>query len=496
MSEAYEKLIFELSSDGSLGISLPESDVPEVEIGNVLPADHLRAEPPDLPSVSEPDALRHFITLSTKNHHIDRGIYPLGSCTMKYNPKINENLARLRGFVAAHPYFPDRSVQGTLSLLHELSEMLCEIAGMNAVTLQPAAGAQGEFTALLMIRKYHRRNKRNPRKVILPDSAHGTNPASVSMAGYDVVQIPSSPAGRVDVEKLALHCNDDLAAFMLTNPNTLGMFESDIAKISHLVHEAGGMLYMDGANLNALLGIARPGDMGFDVVHFNMHKTFSTPHGGGGPGAGALGVKSELEPYLPVPVIASRKNRKGIDTFFLDYKRPQSIGRVHGFYGNAANLVRAYCFIRQHGAEGLAEVSKGAIINSAYLKKKLREHFDLPYEGETMHEFVLSGSRQKSKGVRTTDIAKRILDFGIHAPTVYFPLIVPEALMIEPTETESGESLDDFIRIMVQIADEVESDPEKVLSAPHSTPVSRLDEASAARDPDVCYRGPENVQPT
>lgn len=489
MSDAYDKLIFDLSSDGSLGISLPEYDVPQVESGDVLPTDHLRQEPPDLPSVSEPDVLRHFISLSTKNHHIDRGIYPLGSCTMKYNPKINENMARLRGFAAAHPYSPDRAVQGTLSLLFELSELLCEIAGMDAVTLQPAAGAQGEFTALLMIRKHHNRNKRDPRKVILPDSAHGTNPASVAMAGYQVIQIPSSSAGRVDLEKLALHCNDDLAAFMLTNPNTLGMFESDIAKISHVVHEAGGMLYMDGANLNALLGIARPGDMGFDVVHFNMHKTFSTPHGGGGPGAGALGVKSDLEPYLPAPMIARKKSRNGNFAFYLDHKRPLSVGRVHGFYGNVANLIRAYCYIRQHGAEGLAEVSRGAIINSVYLRNKLRERFELPYEGETMHEFVLSGSGQKSKGVRTADIAKRILDFGIHAPTVYFPLIVPEALMIEPTETESKESLDDFIRIMIQIADEVENDPGKVLSAPHSTPVSRLDEASAARDPDVCYRG-------
>lgn len=489
MSGIYEQLIFDLGSDGASGISLSDLDVPEVQIKDVFPADHLRGRPPDLPSVSEPDVVRHFISLSIKNHHIDRGIYPLGSCTMKYNPKINENMARLSGFTAAHPYYPDGAVQGTLSLLFELSELLCEIAGMDAVTLQPAAGAQGEFTALLMIRKYHRRNKRNPRKVIIPDSAHGTNPASVAMAGYEVIQIPSSAEGRVDVEKLALHCNDDLAAFMLTNPNTLGMFESDIAKIYHLVHQAGGMLYMDGANLNALLGIARPGDMGFDVVHFNMHKTFSTPHGGGGPGAGALGVKSELEPFLPVPIIARKKNRKGIDTFYLEYKRPHSIGRVHGFYGNVGNLIRAFCYIRQHGAAGLAEVSRGAIINSAYLKRKLRDRFDLPYDGETMHEFVLSGTRQKSLGVRTADIAKRILDFGIHAPTVYFPLIVPEALMIEPTETESKESLDDFIRVMVQIADEVENDPERVVSAPHTTPVSRLDEASAARDPDVCYQG-------
>ncbi len=488
MSGIYDKLIFNLSTEGTEGISLPESDVPEAEITDVIPADCIRNKPADLPSVSEPEVMRHFISLSVKNHHLDKGFYPLGSCTMKYNPKINESLARSERFTLAHPHSPDEITQGTLSLLYDLSSYLCEIAGMDAVTLQPAAGAHGEFTALLMIRAYHNSNKRTPKKVVIPDSAHGTNPASVAMAGYDVVQIESNSEGRVDLEKLAEHCDDDLAAFMLTNPNTLGLFESEIQKIAHLVHESGGMLYMDGANLNALLGIARPGDMGFDVVHFNMHKTFSTPHGGGGPGAGALGVKSILEPFLPAPSVEKKQDRKGTDFFFLDYKKPESIGRVHGFYGNIANLIRAYCYIRLNGASGLFEISKTAIINSAYLREKLRGRFDLPFDGGTMHEFVLSGLRQKARGVRTADIAKRILDFGVHAPTVYFPLIVPEALMIEPTETESKASLDNFAEILLSIADEVEKEPDKVRSAPHTTPVSRLDEARAARDLDISYQ--------
>jgi glycine dehydrogenase subunit 2 len=488
MSGIYDKSIFKMSSEETVGISLPEIDVPHVDAKEIFPEDCLRAKLPDLPPVSEPEVMRHFISLSLKNHHVDRGIYPLGSCTMKYNPKINENLARQPGFMLAHPYYPDGLVQGTLRLLYQLSEMLCEIAGMDAVTLQPAAGAQGEFSALLMIREYHRRNKRNPNKVILPDSAHGTNPASVTMAGYEVTQIASNSAGRVDIDAISKHCDDDMAAFMLTNPNTLGLFESDIQKIAHLVHESGGILYMDGANLNALLGITRPGDMGFDVVHFNMHKTFSTPHGGGGPGAGALGVNSALEPFLPVPVVARKQNRKGADFFHLDFKRPCTIGRIHGFYGNIGNLIRAYCYIRQNGAAGLAEVSETAIINASYLRERLKQRYELPFDGDTMHEFVLSGTRQRIKGVRTSDMGKRILDFGIHAPTVYFPLIVSEALMIEPTETESRASLDEFIRIMLEIADEVESDPETVRSAPHTTSVFRLDEASAARDPDVSYQ--------
>jgi glycine dehydrogenase subunit 2 len=489
MSELYDKLIFNLSMEDGAGISLPGLDVPGIDVAEALPADMLRKSPPMMPSIAEPDVVRHFIALSRKNHHIDKGIYPLGSCTMKYNPKINENLARLPNFAGAHPLFPENALQGTLSLLYELQEMLGEIAGMDAVTLQPAAGAHGEFTALLTIRAFHKKNKRDPQKVVIPDSAHGTNPASVVMAGYEVVQIKSNNRGLVDIEQLTPHCNDNLAAFMLTNPNTLGLFESDIQIIAHAVHEAGGLLYMDGANLNALLGLTRPGDMGFDVVHFNLHKTFSTPHGGGGPGAGALGVKSILEPFLPVPVVSRKPDRRGDDFYFLDYKKPDSIGKVHSFYGNFGNLLRAYCYIRNHGAEGLKENSEAAIVNAAYLREKLKELFDLPYNGGTLHEFVLSGSRYKSSGVKTLDIAKRILDFGIHAPTIYFPLIVSEALMIEPTETESKASLDSFIEVMKTIVEEIKSDPEKVKTAPHNTPVSRLNEALAARELDINYTG-------
>lgn len=488
MSELYDKIIFELSTPGTEGISLPLPDVPEVKPFDVIPSEFLRKNEAKLPSVSEPDVMRHFISLSLKNHHIDKGFYPLGSCTMKYNPKVNEKLARLPRFTSAHPHYPDELAQGTLSLLYQMQEMLAEIAGMDAVTLQPVAGAHGEFTALLMIRAYHAHNKRNPTKVVLPDSAHGTNPASVAMAGYEVIQIPSNAQGRVDLEQLAKVCNSDMAAFMLTNPNTLGIFEADIIEIARLVHGCGAMLYMDGANLNALLGITRPGDAGFDIVHYNTHKTFSTPHGGGGPGAGALSVKAVLEPFLPSPVVGKEYDRKGNDVYFLDNRRPLSIGAVHGFYGNVGNMIRAYCYIRHHGAQGLREVSETAIINARYLREKLRQKFDLPYDSPSLHEFVLSGDRQKAMGVKTLDIAKRILDFGIHAPTVYFPLIVHEALMIEPTETESKASLDNFIEIMYQIADEVEKNPEIVRSAPHNTPVKRLDEAMAAREPDVSYQ--------
>jgi glycine dehydrogenase subunit 2 len=487
MSLTYDKFVFDLSSPGTEGISLPPPDVPGVRADAVIPREYLRRTEANLPMVSEPEVMRHFVTLSLKNHHIDKGFYPLGSCTMKYNPKVNEKLARLPGFTEAHPNCPDSLVQGTLEIFYELSEMLKEIAGMDAVTAQPAAGAHGEFTALLMTRAYHGHNKRNPTKVVLPDSAHGTNPASVAMAGYEVIQIPSNSEGRVDLAKLAEVCDGDLAAFMLTNPNTLGLYEMEIKDIARLVHDAGGVLYMDGANLNALLGIVRPGDLGFDIVHFNTHKTFSTPHGGGGPGAGALGVKAFLEPFLPSPAVVRRDDKKGKTTYSLDYRRPLSIGPVHGFLGNAANLIRAYCYIRHHGGPGLREIAEGAIINANYLRSKLCRRYDLPYTGRSLHEFVLSGNRQKAMGVKTLDIAKRILDFGIHAPTIYFPLIVPEALMIEPTESESKASLDNFVEVMFQIADEAEKDPNIVRSAPQNTPVSRLDEASAARDPDVCY---------
>ncbi len=488
-----EKLIFELSSPGREGFSLPSVDVPEKESEELIPKYLLRKNPPALPEVSEVDVARHFIRLSILNHHIDKGFYPLGSCTMKYNPKINETLSRLPGFLNLHPHQPEETVQGALKLMFELGEYLKETAGMDQITLQPAAGAHGELTGLLMINAYHRKNKKPRSKVIIPDSAHGTNPASVVTAGFSTIQIKSNQKGLVDVEELKRVMNEDVAALMLTNPNTLGLFESQILEISQVVHDAGTLLYMDGANLNAMMGIAKPGDMGFDVVHFNLHKTFSTPHGGGGPGSGPLGVKANLAPFLPVPLVTKRINKKREEEYYLDYKRPLSIGRMHGFYGNFGVMVKAYAYIRQIGAKGLREVSENAILNANYLKENLKDYYLLPYDDVCQHEFVLSGVNQRAKGVKTLDIAKRLLDFGLHAPTVYFPLIVPEALMIEPTETESKESLDGFIHAMIQIAKEAEENPEIVISAPQNTPVTRLDEVKAARDLNVRWKKTKNT---
>lgn len=477
-----EKLIFELSSPGRKGYSLPQLDCPQKGVEKILPKEFLRENRAELPEVSENDCVRHFTRLSVLNHHIDKGFYPLGSCTMKYNPKLNEQLARLPGFAELHPIQSEEEVQGALELMYHLGEYLSKISGMDKVTLQPAAGAHGELTALLMIRAYHRGNS-NPRsKVVIPDSAHGTNPASVSLAGYRTVQIRSNQQGLIDLEELEKNMDEEVAAFMLTNPNTLGLFETNILKVAQIVHSVGAKFYMDGANLNALLGYASPGEMGFDIVHFNFHKTFSTPHGGGGPGGGALGVKEEMVPFLPVPILERKDNS---DEFYLGYDHPDSIGKVHSFYGNFGVMVRAFAYIRSLGPEGLMEVAKNAIINANYLKESLKEFYDLPYDATCMHEFVLSGNRQKSLGVRTLDIAKRLLDYGFHAPTIYFPLIVPEALMIEPTESESKEILDAFIEAMKKIAAEAKSNPEVVKSAPHHTPVGRLDEAKAVKELDV-----------
>jgi glycine dehydrogenase subunit 2 len=397
---------------------------------------------------------------------------------MKYNPKFHEQLAQLPGFSGLHPLQPLETVQGALCLMHRLGRWLCELAGLDEITLQPAAGAHGELTGLLMIRALLT-DRGDPRtKVIIPDSAHGTNPASARIAGYQVVQVPSNQEGQVDLTALSQVLDDQVAALMLTVPNTLGLFESQIVQISEMVHEIGGLMYMDGANLNALLDSVRPGDMGFDVVHFNLHKTFSSPHGGGGPGSGPVGVKGELGSYLPIPVV-----REGEDGgYLLEDNRPKSIGKVQAFYGNFAVLVRAYAYIRQLGPQGLRRVSENAIINANYLMRRLESVFDLPYAQHCQHEFVLSGKRFRAHGVRTLDIAKRLLDFGVHAPTIYFPLIVPEALMIEPTETESRESLDAFVEAMAQIAREAQSDPDLLKSAPHNTPVARLDEVKAAQD--------------
>lgn len=490
-----EKLIFELSSPGRIGYSLPPLDVPAKNIEELLPKEKLRENEPPLPEVSEVDGVRHFVRLSIMNHHVDKGFYPLGSCTMKYNPKINETLSRLPGFSHLHPHQPGESCQGALKLMFELGEHLKEIGGMDEITLQPSAGAQGELTGLLVIHAYHKENG-NPRsKIIIPDSSHGTNPASVVTAGYTTVQIKSNERGLVDLEELKKAMDEEVTALMLTNPNTLGLFESQILEISEVVHNAGALLYMDGANLNAMMGIAKPGDMGFDVVHFNLHKTFSTPHGGGGPGSGPVGVKKDLAPFLPIPLVVKRTNKNGDEEYYFsygskfgDYKRPDSIGRMHSFYGNFGVMVKAFCYIRQNGASGLREVSENAVINANYVKESLKDYYHLPYPGRCQHEVVLSGINQKAKGVKTLDIAKRLLDFGLHAPTVYFPLIVPEALMIEPTETESKESLDEFIQAMIQIAKEAKENPEIVTSAPHNTPVSRLDEGKAARDLDVRWK--------
>ncbi|MCP4580097.1 MAG: glycine dehydrogenase subunit 2 [candidate division Zixibacteria bacterium] len=481
----YDKSLIELSSPGRTGFSLP--DLPEQYNGpeDYLPLSVLRKDKPNLPELSEPEIVRHFIALSVKNHHIDKGIYPLGSCTMKYNPKVNEVTANLPGFTAAHPHAPADSVQGTLGLMFELENMLAAISGMDHITLQPAAGAHGEFAALLLMRAYHKKNKQNRQNIIIPDSAHGTNPASVALAGFNTIKVPSNDKGLVDIEKLAAVCDSDTAGFMLTNPNTLGFFEIDIEKIAAVIHDCGGLLYMDGANLNALLGLVRPGDMGFDIVHFNFHKTFSTPHGGGGPGGGALGIKSALEPFLPTPIIGRKTNKSNKVSYYLEYSRPDSIGRVHGFYGNVGVAIRAFTYILKHGPDGLKRIAKTAIINANYLMNKLKADYDLPYDSLCMHEFVLSGDRQLANGIKTTDIAKRILDFGIHAPTVYFPLIIHEAIMIEPTETESRESLDNFISVMKRIAGEVKDNPEIIKSAPNNTPVGRLDEAAAAKNMDV-----------
>lgn len=477
-----EPLLFELTSEGRRGYSLPKMDVPEIQLEELIPSNYLRDKPARLPELSELDVMRHFVRLSGFNHHVEKGFYPLGSCTMKYNPKINETLSRLEGFSQLHPFQSETTAQGALQVMWELSEYLREIAGMDHITLQPAAGAQGEITGIKIIRAYHE-SKGNPReKIILPDSAHGTNPASVTLSGYETLQIKSGADGLVDLDNLKTHLDDSVAGVMLTNPNTLGLFESQIEKISRLVHQAGALMYMDGANLNALLGLVRPGDIGFDIIHFNLHKTFSTPHGGGGPGSGPVGVKSALAEFLPFPVVCQKNGR-----FLLDDRCPKSIGKMTAFYGNFGVMIRAYVYIRMLGPEGLRNISENAILNANYLMRKLEKSFLLPHFQHHMHEFVLSGDRQKQKGVKTLDMAKRLLDFGFHAPTVYFPLIVQEAMMIEPTESESKETLDAFAEAMTEIAREADTAPEILLSAPHNTPVGRLDEALAARILDVRY---------
>jgi glycine dehydrogenase subunit 2 len=478
-----QPLIFEQSKLGRISYSLSSLDVPEMELSEVLPTDYIREVEPELPEVSELQLVRHYTALSKRNHGLDSGFYPLGSCTMKYNPKINEDIARLPGFTHIHPLQSEATVQGALELLYDLQRSLVEITGMDEVTLQPAAGAQGEWTGLMLIRAFHEKNGDFKRtKVICPDSAHGTNPASATVAGFEAVTVRSNEKGLVCLDHLREVVGEDTAALMLTNPNTLGLFEENIIEVAEIIHSAGGKLYYDGANSNAILGITRPGDMGFDVVHLNLHKTFTGPHGGGGPGSGPVGVKKELIPFLPKPIVS-----KDGDRYFLDYNRPESIGRVKPYYGNFGINVRAYTYIRTMGPIGLRQVSEDAVLNANYMFRRLQPYFDAPYTQHCKHEFVLSGKRQKKLGVRTLDIAKRLLDFGYHPPTIYFPINVEECLMIEPTETESKETLDEFIEVMIQIAKEAEENPEIVQNAPHQTVIGRLDETKAARKPVLKY---------
>jgi glycine dehydrogenase subunit 2 len=477
---AYDKLVFELSSPGRMGYSLPDSDVPETAVRDLVPAKYLRETAAALPEVSEFDVVRHYSRLSRLNYGVDTHFYPLGSCTMKYNPKINEDMARLAGFARLHPASSPAAAQGALALMHELAGMLAEISGMDAVSLQPAAGAQGELAGVLMIRAYHLANGEKRTKVLIPDSAHGTNPASTAIAGYEVVEVKSLPNGEVDLAELEKHLGTDVAAFMITVPNTLGMFEPRIVEITEMCHAKGVQVYMDGANFNAILGITRPGDLGFDVCHFNLHKTFTTPHGGGGPGAGPVGVKAHLEPFLPAPVVVKQG-----EAYDLDWKRPKSIGKLQAFWGNFGMLVRAYAYIRTMGGDGLRSVSDNAVLNANYVMKRLEQHYDVAVPGPCMHECVLSARRQKRQGVTATDIAKRLLDLGFYAPSTYFPLIVEEALMIEPTETESKDTLDLFCDAMIQIAQESERSPDVMHEAPVTTPVRRLDQTRAAREPDL-----------
>jgi glycine dehydrogenase subunit 2 len=474
-------LIFEKSRHGRRTWMLPEPDGKPVE--KLIPAKYLRKSPPRFPEVAELDVVRHYTRLSQKAFSIDTNFYPLGSCTMKYNPKVNEKIAAMPGFARLHPHQPDSEVQGALQLMHDLQGYLAEISGMDAVTLQPAAGAQGELTGILLIKAYHVERGQSQRlEVLIPDSAHGTNPATCTLAGFKAVSVKSNARGGVDLEDLKKKLSDKTAALMITNPSTLGLFEEQIVTIVKLMHDAGAQVYMDGANMNAIQGIARPGDFGVDVMHFNLHKTFSTPHGGGGPGSGPVACKKHLEPYLPVP----RAVKKG-EKYALDYDRPQSIGRVKQFFGNFGMHVRCYAYIRTHGPEGLRRNAENAVLNANYLKSKVAGRFKFPYDRPCMHEFVIDGSPLRKLGIQTLDVAKRLLDYGFHPPTIYFPLIVKDCLMIEPTESENRETLDQFAAALIKILDEAKTNPDLVHHAPHTMPVGRLDELKAAREPIVRY---------
>jgi glycine dehydrogenase subunit 2 len=474
--EQSTELLFELSEPGRRAHRLAPADVPKLDVHSFLPSSALSDKPPALPEVGEIDLVRHYVNLSTRNMSIDTNFYPLGSCTMKYNPKRHERLAALPGLANVHPLQPDSSCQGMLEILWELQNILAEIAGLDAVSLQPAAGAQGELTALLVAAAYFRERGEARSRVLIPDSAHGTNPASAAIAGFEAVSIKSNARGHVDLEDLKAKLDDKTAVFMITNPNTLGLFEPQIADITKLVHERGGLVYLDGANMNAIVGITRPGDFGADMMHYNVHKTFTGPHGAGGPGAGPIAVREPLAPYLPVPIVM----KKGTQ-FHLEYNRPQSIGRVRSFFGNVGILLRGYCYIRTLGPGGLREMTENAVLNANYLLSLVKDLFEVPYGDRCMHEFVASAKTlRRERKVSAMDVAKRLLDFGYHAPTVYFPLVVPEALMIEPTETESKQTLDAFAAALRQIKGE---DAEYLHQAPYTTPISRPDEIRAAKEP-------------
>jgi len=485
---ALEPLIYDLSSPGRTAALLPALDVPAED----LPDDDLLREDVSLPEVSELQVIRHFTNLSHFNHAIDKGFYPLGSCTMKYNPKINEDMARLPGLAALHPLADEESSQGALALIYELQEMLGEISGFDAVSVTPAAGAQGEFAGILMIRKYHLDNGDDQRtKILVPNSAHGTNPATVTMAGLEVVELPSDERGNVDLEALRAACEehgDTIAGMMITLPSTLGLFDNQIVEIIEAVHNAGGLMYMDGANMNALMGVVKPGELGFDVMHYNLHKTFSTPHGGGGPGSGAVGVNEKLEPFLPGPIvdIVEEANEEYDAPLYGLVTPEKTIGRLKTFQGNFGMHIRAYAYIRIHGAQGIKDISRYAVLNANYIRVNLRDDYTIPYDRHCAHEFVLEGHWKDVEDVHALDISKRLMDYGIHPPTNYFPLIVPEALLIEPTETETKQTLDGFIEAMKQIADEAHRDPDILHEAPHDMPVKRLDEVRAAKQLVLC----------
>lgn len=477
-----QQLLFERSRPGRASEIIPPADVPDRALESLIPGEFLADVPLPLPELGELDVVRHYTDLSSLNMAIDANFYPLGSCTMKYNPKRNERLASLPGMSALHPYQDESTIQGILQLFYELQGMLAEIAGLDAVSLQPAAGAQGELTALMAAAAYFRSRGETRTKVLIPDSAHGTNPASAHLAGFDAITIKSDARGLVDLADFKAKLDDQVGVFMITNPNTVGQFDPQIGEIANLLHERGALLYLDGANMNAILGVVRPGDMGVDLMHYNPHKTFSGPHGGGGPGAGPIAVRAAIAPFLPSPVVGRRED----GAYFLDYDRPQSIGRVRAFFGNVGVLVRAYCYIRTHGPDGLKRVAQNAVLNANYLLSLVKGVYPVPHGDRCMHEFVASArGMARERGVRAFDIAKRLLDYNVHAPTVYFPLIVPEALMVEPTETESKETLEAFANALLAIAKE---DPELVKTAPHTTPINRPDEVKAAKEPVLVWK--------